>query len=263
MCIPPVIHSHVPWDQTEGHPQQGSLSAKLKSGEELGINLSPMDWDTPYCKYPVNNLGITFSFKWNRLQLHVGNCINPYFMRCTSKCASKISHGERQGDQPYPTSKILWDPTAKWWPSWPSNDGDHPSIIHWKWGMLRQKPNPHLSLFLMICCHLSVIICIYLSYFVIRWAWSELTPETTRYEMLDMCLAFCRAELVMHKPRKAPDSEVWILLTIFAWVWEFLTLPLELSQAQAAQDSEQSSRSLFSDWAGLVEQQIAGVGWDI
>jgi hypothetical protein len=78
--------------------------------------------------------------------------------------------------------------------------------------------------------------------------------------MLDMCLAFCRAELVMHKPRKAPDSEAWILLTIFAWVWEFLTLPLELSQAQAAQDSEQSSRSLFSDWAGLVEQQIAGVG---
>ena len=64
-------------------------------------------------------------------------------------------------------------------------------------------------------------------------------------------------------PRKAPDSEAWILLTIFAWVWEFLTLPLELSQAQAAQDSEQSGRSLFSDWAaGLVEQQnfFAGVG---
>ena len=50
------------------------------------------------------------------------------------------------------------------------------------------------------------------------------------------------------KVYRAENSKAWILLTIFAWIWEFLTLPLELSQAQ---DSEQSSRSLFSDRAPL------------
>ena len=48
-------------------------------------------------------------------------------------------------------------------------------------------------------------------------------------------------------------SEAWILLTIFAWVWEFLTLPLELSQAADAE-----GRSLFSAAERAEQQWLSG-----
>jgi len=82
--------------------------------------------------------------------------------------------------------------------------------------------------------------------------WLGLFNLSVRSSSLDTLLKTQQVSGLSNRRRRCrmhPNSNLrlaWILLTIFAWVWEFLTLPLELSQAQAAQDSEQSSRSLFS-----------------
>jgi len=78
--------------------------------------------------------------------------------------------------------------------------------------------------------------------------WLGLFNLSVRSSSLDTLLKTQQVSGMSDRVRKCrlhPNSNfrlAWILVTIFAWIWEFLTLPLELEM----RETHRSSRSLFS-----------------